>query len=267
MNMAMRFVKVTSILLALISFCASANAQIQIVDGDAECALKVVGEIASGDIGVLSEAFALRGIGTSTDGSFEDAVAAKPLCLDSPGGSYYEGIEIARLVNEMGIPTRVGDADRCFSACALIFMAGRAQGTENDGPRRTMHINAGLGFHAPYFALESSETFSSQQVNGTVDVYREMVLLMVQFGRKKSIFSHAPVLAPSLIEAVFSRGPSEIEYLDSINEAMLWGVNLEGFAEKHAKVYAFLKAKEDKWKSKWPWKNIGDYYIISLRKK
>ena len=42
---------------------------------------------------------------------------------------------------------------------------------------------------------------------------------------------------------------------------------LEGFAEKHPKVYTFLKAKEKNWKEKWPWKNIGDYYIISLQKK
>lgn len=42
---------------------------------------------------------------------------------------------------------------------------------------------------------------------------------------------------------------------------------LEGFAEKHPKTFATLKAKEEKWKNKWPWKNIGDYYIISLRKK
>ncbi len=42
---------------------------------------------------------------------------------------------------------------------------------------------------------------------------------------------------------------------------------LEGFAEKHPKMYGFLKTKEENWKSKWPWKNIGDYYIISFRKK
>ncbi|HEY2581442.1 MAG TPA: class I SAM-dependent methyltransferase [Mucilaginibacter sp.] len=42
---------------------------------------------------------------------------------------------------------------------------------------------------------------------------------------------------------------------------------IEGFVEKHPKTYGFLKAKEDKLKSTWPWKYIGDYYIISLRKK
>ncbi|HUZ61630.1 MAG TPA: class I SAM-dependent methyltransferase [Hanamia sp.] len=42
---------------------------------------------------------------------------------------------------------------------------------------------------------------------------------------------------------------------------------IENFTEKHPRIYDFLKVKENKWKSKWPWKYIGDYYIISLRKK
>ena len=42
---------------------------------------------------------------------------------------------------------------------------------------------------------------------------------------------------------------------------------IEGFAEKHPAIYAKLKALEDRYKSSWPWKNIGDYYIITLRKK
>jgi len=42
---------------------------------------------------------------------------------------------------------------------------------------------------------------------------------------------------------------------------------IEGFAEKYPAVYKFLKEKEDRWKKKWPWRLIGDYYIISLRKK
>jgi ubiquinone/menaquinone biosynthesis C-methylase UbiE len=42
---------------------------------------------------------------------------------------------------------------------------------------------------------------------------------------------------------------------------------MEGFAEKHPKLYKSLKSRENKWKSKWPWKFIGDYYIISFQKK
>jgi hypothetical protein len=42
---------------------------------------------------------------------------------------------------------------------------------------------------------------------------------------------------------------------------------IEGFAEKHPRMYSYLEKKENKWKSKWPWKLIGDYYIITLQKK
>ena len=42
---------------------------------------------------------------------------------------------------------------------------------------------------------------------------------------------------------------------------------IELFATKHPKLYRFLEKKENKWKSKWPWKVVGDYYIITLKKK
>jgi len=42
---------------------------------------------------------------------------------------------------------------------------------------------------------------------------------------------------------------------------------MEGFAEKHPKLFSFLKRNENLLKTKWPWKYIGDYYIISFKKK
>jgi ubiquinone/menaquinone biosynthesis C-methylase UbiE len=41
---------------------------------------------------------------------------------------------------------------------------------------------------------------------------------------------------------------------------------IENFAEKHPRTWSYLKDKEDKYKNKWPWKFIGDYYILSLKK-
>lgn len=41
---------------------------------------------------------------------------------------------------------------------------------------------------------------------------------------------------------------------------------VENFATKYPRAFQFLKSKEDKWKHRWPWRSIGDYYIISLRK-
>ena len=42
---------------------------------------------------------------------------------------------------------------------------------------------------------------------------------------------------------------------------------IEGFAEKHPAAFRFLKKAEERLKSTWPWVSIGDYYIITLRKK
>jgi len=42
---------------------------------------------------------------------------------------------------------------------------------------------------------------------------------------------------------------------------------LENFPIKRPSLFNWLKKKESKWKTKWPCKSIGDYYIISLRKK
>ena len=41
---------------------------------------------------------------------------------------------------------------------------------------------------------------------------------------------------------------------------------IENFAEKYPKLFSYLSAKENKLKNKWPWKYVGDYFIITLRK-
>jgi ubiquinone/menaquinone biosynthesis C-methylase UbiE len=42
---------------------------------------------------------------------------------------------------------------------------------------------------------------------------------------------------------------------------------IEHFAERHPRVFRSLRDREDRWKGSWPWKYIGDYYIISLEKR
>lgn len=42
---------------------------------------------------------------------------------------------------------------------------------------------------------------------------------------------------------------------------------MEKFAGKHPKTFEFLKKREEKLKSSWPWKNTGDYFIITMKKK
>jgi ubiquinone/menaquinone biosynthesis C-methylase UbiE len=42
---------------------------------------------------------------------------------------------------------------------------------------------------------------------------------------------------------------------------------IENFAEKYPGLFRFLIEKENKWKDKWPWNRMSDYFIISFRKK
>ncbi len=42
---------------------------------------------------------------------------------------------------------------------------------------------------------------------------------------------------------------------------------LVGFAQKHPRTYAMLCRWENKYRRSWPWRGIGDYFIITLRKK
>ena len=42
---------------------------------------------------------------------------------------------------------------------------------------------------------------------------------------------------------------------------------LEGFAEKYPTLYRLLEKAEQNVKRNWPWNRIGDYFIISLRKR
>lgn len=42
---------------------------------------------------------------------------------------------------------------------------------------------------------------------------------------------------------------------------------IEGFADKYPRIFKTLCGWENRWKSTWPFRSIGDYYIISLRKK
>ena len=42
---------------------------------------------------------------------------------------------------------------------------------------------------------------------------------------------------------------------------------MQGFDKKYPRLYHFLQAREEGLKEKWPWKLMGDYYIITFRRK
>jgi hypothetical protein len=61
------------------------------------------------------------------------------VCLNSPGGSYEAALNIARLLLDRGISTAIHDRSQCYSACALIFMAGSIWEEIGVNPSRAEH--------------------------------------------------------------------------------------------------------------------------------
>lgn len=98
--------------------------------------------------------------------------------LDSPGGSYPEGLLLAETFRRQGIATEVASGDYCYSACAIAFLGGSerypdvepvAEGTlSNQLPDRSLAKGAELGFHAPYLNIPASD-YSAENVQ---DAYR-----------------------------------------------------------------------------------------------
>jgi hypothetical protein len=79
------------------------------------------------------------------------------LRLESPGGLVTEALGIAEQLNNTRTVIDAGHS--CFSACALIFMAGRtcSGAPYTCAPTRQMHPTATLGFHAPFLTRNDKQ--------------------------------------------------------------------------------------------------------------
>lgn len=141
--------------LATLLFAAPLRAaEIKVVN-DPLCKISLDGEIKSDDAAAL-KASIKKAVGT-LDAGFDATLA--PLCLNSPGGSYPEALKIIDLMIETAkVPTVIKASSQCYSACALIFLAGSywpdgAEGQKELNKSRTLYPGGKLGFHAPYSDL------------------------------------------------------------------------------------------------------------------
>jgi hypothetical protein len=108
---------------------------------------KLVGEVASGHLveftGVLDdESTRVLGI-LLTEGRMTT------LSMSGPGGLVAPTLKLGRALRTKGVTTVVEAGKKCYSACALLFLAGRAR-IFNDEPLGFPSVFAEVGFHAPY---------------------------------------------------------------------------------------------------------------------
>jgi hypothetical protein len=165
----------------------------------------------------------LRAIVPPGQTAFDRAVIHTRLCLDSPGGSFPEGLDLAAYLGETGISTHVAAQDSCLSACALAFLGGTQLGAEDGLTRnrsRSMHVTATLGFHAPQLnvpAGQFSETVVGQAFDVAIRASAEI------FGSLED-----PRINRGFALSVFDVAGQDFYFVDTPERARELGVTLTG---------------------------------------
>lgn len=100
------------------------------------------------------------------------------LVLNSVGGSRSAAMAMAEKVEKLGLATEI--AGQCFSACPLIFLAGRP---------RTLAKGAIIGFHRSYVTASDAKEFQEDALLAGVSAYEfgatraaESLMHMVRHG-------------------------------------------------------------------------------------
>jgi hypothetical protein len=197
--------------------------------GGGGCDIKLSGEIVEGDAAklraALSEAERLNALGEPN--------SRLTLCLDSPGGSFTEALEMIDAMRRSqesifyDMSTYVDAETQCYSACALVFLAGSSLSDYDIEPFRTMHVRAKLGLHAPF---GTQGTVVSQQA---ADAYFKagmsaVTKLMKTLGQE--------LLPDSLRLEMLAHmgGGSDVFEIDTIDKAGRWNIGLAGYEPARA---------------------------------
>ena len=227
-----RFVRqATSILLSLFLICANTNglaAEIKVYsNNDLGCILRLQGTIEKGDAKIFEEKWCQAAKKKSPEFNCEQDSfwpESPKICLDSPGGSFTEAIEIGdRIHHFMG--TAIENGSVCLSACAIIFMAGSIY-VDVDGhpgrPDRTMQVGGKLGFHAPDLVVDEGE-YTKKQVD---EAYKVSVFTTAKLSRRLDKF----FFPLSLFTAMYSTPANEMFHIDYVGQAAQWDISITGFS-------------------------------------
>lgn len=164
-----------------------------ISDGDAEQVSKRVGRLRGGD-----------------------RIAIE---LESPGGSYLEGVKLAKLFREKKIATVVRNDKHCMSACAIAFLGGARGFAYNSRMMRLIEPRAKVGFHAPYLELPPSDQHTSVEIS---DAFQISVKVMNEIAELAEHLHIHPRLIPRLMKP--SRG--DFYLISTAEDVALYGLEL-----------------------------------------
>lgn len=190
---------------------------------DKRCAFNLEGQIVSGDFDTFA-----RLVQRNLPGFDQYDQRTSSLCLKSPGGSFSEGVKIAELVYQRGMTTVIEYGSECFSACAIIFMAGTSK--DQLLPQRMLSAGGILGFHAPYLSMPDRR-YSKDDVEQASQSMRRAVLALLRLASKRTRQTGGDFLKKSLIQSILEKGPQEAMFVQRIFDAARWDIVIFDAAE------------------------------------
>src|SRR5260370_2410509 len=204
------------------------------------CAFALEGPIVFGDYDRLAGLIARSPL----DNLNERTVS---ICLKSMGGSYIEGLKVGGLIYRRGLSTVVADGSECFSACAIVFMAGVVSDKPGSAsvrpimPHRKLSAEGILGFHAPYLSMPD-EKYSKDQVETAAQSMRKAILGLAELASKQTMLSAGDFIKKSLVTGILGKGPQEVLFVKTIGDAARWNIEIYDAAEQFPKEFGAAMA-------------------------
>lgn len=215
------------------------------------CDILVSGEITTGDSEALRSAISASDqeiARSALSATPESSALASPLigsrpqyrrrvCFDSKGGSFLEGLQIAKLLIEYRKGAAVGAKMICESACALAFMGGSAAtaGFEgSDDTDRVVHPLGLLGFHAPSLVVPNGQ-YNEDTVSRAYSVALATIKAFTE--TRNTVFrGYVPGtdqavnfryrFPESLLLEMISTPPEKMRHLRTVGEASRWDIRI-----------------------------------------
>lgn len=174
------------------------------------CNFLLQGELTIGDLQRLTQS----GIGNGDQ-----------LCLDSPGGSFPVGLDIADYLLGRNVETVLDEGAWCMSSCAIVFMAG-SEWEEIYLPKRRMHWTAKLGFHAPYL-LPPNQSYTQTELSVAYALGLRSVARMMTLGSDGDGETEG-FIPNRVIQELLKKGPDEAYLIDNAMKAGELAIDLVG---------------------------------------
>lgn len=203
----------------------------------AEARFRLEGDIVEEDSARVRQAMAEANISVQQDPWRRIVIA-----LNSPGGNYHGGIDLALAFRRLGLATVVRETDACYSACAVAFLGGvdlpkdptpvkESDPLPDQKPSRTIEKGGKLGFHAPYLSVPEGR-YDAALVQ---DAYRAAVTGIARLVAVADRLHLVPAELPRLL----APGRDEMYMADDVDAVRVLGITYNDYSYQIREGYTF----------------------------